>query len=373
MGDFVLFDKTAQLGKGYFIAFVNRSQLLYFFLFLPKFLQFPYLFFVILAVGLLSQLNLFVLSKCLSFNYSQMGYQGLAGLLGKKPIRLIATVGIGIIFIKMSFIILGYSELIQQFIFPSMKQMWLILFILLISIYIASQGMEKTMRFGIIAFMCTFWIIFLYIPTFSPKFVKIYDLYPIFRNDVAGIPWKGILMVWSSLSGPEFLILLLPWINSREKIMKYLSIGNAISILEYLTVFIACLFFFGTNYLRKINFPVVNMVKYMQSPIIERVEILMISLQMFYYVFFVSILLLCLYGAIRISIGRQHKETTRKGFFLLSIFVLAGLFFINAFLWREGEELNKWVNLQLWTGALTYLLVPSALLTVIKIKGKSSQ
>lgn len=98
----------------------------------------------------------------------------------------------------------------------------------------------------------------------------------------------------------------------------------------------------------------------------------MISLQMFHYVFFISVLLLCLYGAIRISAGTQYKETTRKGFYAVCLLVLAGVFLIQLFYWREGKELNHWANVQLFSGAFTYLLIPSLLLAVTKIKGRRS-
>jgi len=156
MGDYKLFDKTAELGNGFIIAFVHQSQLLYFVLFLPKMLQQSYLLFGILAVGILSQINLLILSKSLSYMDSKQGYNGFAKLFGHRNLRIIAFAGIAVILIKLCFIVLGYAEIVHQFIFPSMQPSWLFLFIMLICTYIASQGMEKTLRFGIIAFFCTF-------------------------------------------------------------------------------------------------------------------------------------------------------------------------------------------------------------------------
>jgi len=54
------------------------------------------------------------------------------------------------------------------------------------------------------------------------------------------------------------------------------------------------------------------MIRYPQTPVFERIEIVMISMQMFQYVFLASFLLLSLYGAIRISARSVHKETSRK-------------------------------------------------------------
>lgn len=373
MGEIKLFDKTADLGNGYIITFVHQSHLLYFVLLLPKLLQHSYLLFGILAIGILSQLNLFILSKSLSYMDPQQGFTGFAKLLGERKLRIIAFTGIAVILIKLCFIVLGYAEIVHLFIFPSIQRPWLILFIMLACTYIASQGMEKTLRFGIIAFFCTFWMIFLYIPNFFPPIADIHDLYPLIPADLAHHPWKGTLMVWSSLSGPEYLILLLPWINAKEKTLKYLSIANLLSILQYKVIFIACLFFFGSPYLGKISFPVVNMVEYLQSPVFERVEIIMISLQMFQYVFFASFFLLCLYGAIRISAGTQYKETARRSLYAVSLFVLGCLLIIDQLFWREGKELNGWTNLQLWTGSITYLLVPSLLFAANTMKRRRSR
>ncbi|KKK37245.1 spore gernimation protein [Mesobacillus campisalis] len=373
MGDYKLFDKTAEFGNGFIIAFVHQSQLLYFVLFLPKMLQQSYLLFGILAVGILSQINLFILSKSMSYMDSKQGYNGFAKLFGHRNLRIIAFAGIAVILIKLCFIVLGYAEIVHQFIFPSMQPSWLFLFIMLICTYIASQGMEKTLRFGIIAFFCTFWMILLYIPYFVPPGADVLDLYPLIPAGRDEHPWKGMLMIWSSLSGPEYIILALPWINPKQKALTYLSIANGISVFLYIVLFMACLFFFGTPYLGKISYPVLNMIRYLQTPVFERIEIVMISMQMFQYVFLASFLLLSLYGAIRISACSVHKETGRKGLYGVSFFVLVCLFLIDQFFGRQGKELNGWTNLQLWSGTLTYLLIPSLLLVAnIRRRRRSS-
>jgi hypothetical protein len=152
-----------------------------------------------------------------------------------------------------------------------------------------------------------------------------------------------------------------------------MSIGNALSVFEYLVLFAACILYYGSPYLEKISFPVVNMIRYLQSPVFERVDLILISLNMIYFLYLIALFLLFLYGAIRIAAGRININTNRKDFFVSVIVVFIGMLVINGRYWREGQELNVWVTLQLWLGAITYLLVPSVLAIAMKWKRGQSR
>ncbi|MDI5788706.1 hypothetical protein PO124_10775 [Bacillus licheniformis] len=67
-------------------------------------------------------------------------------------------------------------------------------------------------------------------------------------------------------SSPEYLICLAPWFSKEANVLKCLSVGNAISLFEYLFClsvhcFLRLLLFAGNR------FPVMNMLRYLQSPI----------------------------------------------------------------------------------------------------------
>lgn len=314
MTAFSLYDKTSTSSSVYVMFMVNRLQMLYFILIMPSHLVHPYMIWGIIAIGILSQINLTMLSKWVASDYSAKGYQGFVQLFGERMVRFFAFIGLFVILIKITVIALGYVEVVYQFIFPLMNTNWMILFILLISWYVAAQGMEKAIRFVVIAFLSTVWIILVYFPFFFPPIASLYDLYPLIPVDWSMHSWKGLLFIWSSLSGPEYLICLVPWLNSKQKMLKYLTIANAMSVLEYLLLFVASLLFFGSNYLSKSKFPVIDMIRYLQSPVFDRIDIILISVHMFHFVFAISIFLLYFYGAVRIIVGRLHEQTTRIGF-----------------------------------------------------------
>jgi hypothetical protein len=367
---FSLYDKTSALGGVYVMFMTNRMQMLYFILLMPSYLVHPYMIWGIVAIGILSQVNLMMLSKWFSSNYSAKGYQGFVELFGERAVRLFAFAGLFLLVVKLIVITLGYVELVHQVMFPSMNTNWLILFILLISCYVAAHGMEKTIRFVVIVFLSTVWMILFFFPFFFPPIASLHDLYPLIPTDWSMRSWKALLFVWSSLSGPEYLICLAPWLRPQQKMLKYLTLANTMSVLEYLILFVASLLFFGSNYLSKIKFPTLDITRYLQSPAFERIDIILISVNMFRFVFAISIFLLCFYGAVRIIVGRLHEQTTRIGFMASCITIFVCMIIVNQWFWKGATGENIWLTLQIWLGAVTYLLVPAFLLVAIKQKGR---
>jgi hypothetical protein len=367
---FSLFEKTSPFGGVYVMFMVNRLQMIYFVLIMPMYLVQPSMIWAIVAIGLLSQLNLMMVAKWFSSDFSAKGYQGFVELFGERAIRFFALAGLFLIFIKISVITMGYVEILHTFMFPSMNHNWLILFLVLTSFYIAAKGMEKTIRFVIIAFLCTVWMIAFFYPFFIKPIASLYDLYPLIPTEWSANSWKALLFIWSSLSGPEYLICLSPWIKPKQNMIKYVTFANIFSVLEYLIVFIGSLFFFGSNYLSKTNFPVVHMMRYLQSPIFERVDLILISIHMFHVMFALSLLLLCWYGAFRIMAGRLHEQTTPIGFLSSCLMMYLCLVIVNQSFWNAGVTENTWLDFQIWVGAFTYFLVPAFLLAAIKARGR---
>lgn len=212
-----LFSRTSTLGGIYFLFLVNRMQMHYFILIMPVYLIHSYMVWGIIVMGLLSQLNLMMLSKWFTSSYAAKGYQGFVQLFGKRPVQVFAILGYLVILLKISVITLGYVDMLQSFIYPSMNKKWLILMILLISLFVASHGMEKTLRFVIIAFLCGAWIVIVFIPFFFPPLATYRELYPLIPTEWSKQSWLGLLFIWSAFSGPVYLAFLVPWLSSNKK------------------------------------------------------------------------------------------------------------------------------------------------------------
>ncbi|WP_017726479.1 GerAB/ArcD/ProY family transporter [Halalkalibacterium ligniniphilum] len=364
-----LYMKTSTLGGEYALFFVNRMQMLYLVLLMPIYLIDPYMIWIILAVGVASHFNLVIFSKWFSSDHSRNGYQGFVQLFGKRPIRFFTVIGLLVIVLKVTVFVIGYVEIVQQFMFPSINTNWLIIVLFLCSCYLAAKGMENTLRFAVIVFLSLVWVIFLFFFFYFPPIASLRDLYPLFPSEWSLHSWKGVLFVWSSLSGPEYLIFLAPWFAPQQTFKKHLLYANALSVLEYIILFIASLFFFGAHYLEKTNFPIVNMLRYIQSPVFERIDLILLTFYIFHYAFVLAIFLLLFYGAIRIIGNKVHKQPTPIGFVICSLFILACMILVNEGIWQDEAKQNLWLNTQLWVGALTYLCIPTILFVAGKRKG----
>ncbi|WP_407272714.1 GerAB/ArcD/ProY family transporter [Radiobacillus sp. PE A8.2] len=363
-----LFNKVSSLSGVYVFFMVNRMQALYLVLLMPAYLVHPHMIWGIIIMGILSHFNLWMLSKSFSSGVLSKGYEGFVQLFGTRLVRILAFVGLFMIFIKITVLSLGYIEIANQFILPSINSNWLVLFLFIVVYYLASQGIEKTILFSVIAFFSTIWLMFTLHTFLLPPIASIHDLYPLIPTEWSMDSWKALLLIWASLSGPEYLIFLSPWLNPEQNKLKYWGFANALAILEYLLLFISSLFFFGSDYLEKIKYPVANMIRYLQWPLFERIDILLISFYMFHFVFIISLYLLYFYGATRIILGRVNKQTSKSGFAIIFLTILVSVILINSFFWSSEVE-NFWLKLQVGSGAITYIFVPALLLLAIKRKG----
>lgn len=364
-----LFNKNATYNGFYVMLMVNRLQMLYFFFIMPRFLIHPFMIWVLVAVGILSQLNLLLLSKWFSTRFSSKGYNGFVQLFGKKLVRILSFIGLFFILLKLFVVMLGFSEIVQIFMFPSIDSNWLIFFILLSCLYVAGKGVEKTIRFVVISFLCTFWMFLFFAFFFFSPIAQLSDLYPIIPMEWNRESWKGIFLILSSFSGPEFLVFLGPWFKTNNKTFRYLSYGNALTVIEYVFLYMASLFYFGSNYLSKSQFPIVTMARYFQNPVIERIDMVMLSLELFNIVFAVSIFLLLFYGASKIAFGKIEKPPSRVGFIFSVFLIFIGMILVNELIWKSGEKQVILLNLQILAGSLSYLVVPIVIILKMKIKG----
>jgi len=363
-----LFRKSTPIKAVTIFFLANRFQVLFFFLVFPEYMASPHLIWFIIALGILSQGNLFILSKWFSTTYSK-GYVGFVELFGEWKFRMLTAVALFPVLVKISFFAINYIAVTRQYIFPSISPSWLILVLLLISMYVAIKGMENTIRFSIIAFFAVIWMILLFFPFFFPPNAAWYNLFPL-TSDWSDQTWKGILFIWASLSGPEYLICLVPWLKQDQKIGKYLTWANILTIGELLIALIASLLFFGHHYLKVIKLPYIELTRYLQSPIFERIDMVLISFYLFHFVFMIAILLLFFYGAVRIIFKKANTKTTRKGFFFSSLVIAAFIITLYQLLGTYENQFKAWMNVEIWMSGFTYLFIPSFLVICSKLKGR---
>lgn len=362
-----LFRSTKPIRTVTIFFLTNRFQVFFFLLVFPEYMASPHLIWLIIVLGILSQGNLLILSKWFATSYAAKGYAGFVDLFGEWKLRLLTATALIPVLVKVSFLTVNYVAVTRQYIFPSISPVWLIVVFLSISIYVAIKGMENTIRFSIITFFIVIWMILLFLPFFFPPNAAWFNLFPL--SGLSHQTWKGTLFIWASLSGPEYLICLVPWLKQDNKIGKYLAWANILTIGELLIVLITSLLFFGQNYLKLIKLPYVEMTRYLQSPVFERIDMVVITFYLFHFVFMIAILLLFFYGGLRIIFNKTNTNTTRKGFFFSTVLIAAIILSLYQILWTYENQFRSFMSIDIWVSGFTYLFIPSFLVICSKIKG----
>lgn len=111
------------------------------------------------------------------------------------------------------------------------------------------------------------------------------------------------------------------------------------------------------------------MSRYFQNPVFERIDMIMLSFELFNLVFAVSLFLLLFYGASRIAFGKLSKPTSGKGLLFSVFLIFIGMILVNELFWKPWEKQNFLLNLQIIAGSISYFLVPLVIVLAMKKRG----
>lgn len=349
---------------------VNRFQIVYFIHFLPHVLIYPYMIWIIPIVALLSHLNLWVLSKWLHTQQAHLGRAGFTQILGGIAVRILAFLGIGVILTQSTILTLSYLEVVHQTLFPSMGKLTPIILLALAAFYLARLGMISVGKFAIITFLMSSWLLVLYFQFFFPQKAVYEHLLPIIPQNAPQNILPILLTVWASFSGPEYLAFTGKRFPPSPRLFRWMALGNAITMFEYVFFFVITLLFYGPEYLQKIDLPVVQIVRYIELPFFERLEMVMVSNYMIMIIFLNALFIHYLYDAFCTVANFVHKPKSPIGLFITTIVLISFMYFFNKYLWVLETEQKWWTTFYIWMSSATYAVIPSFLALTAFLKNK---
>ncbi len=355
-----LFDSDTPLQPWFWAVMTNRIQIGYFVLILPGVLVYPYMLWVILIAGLLAFVNILLIGKC-------MALSGLRNFAGSAWMRVLSVPCMAVVLLKMTIIVKGYVAIVHQVLFPSVTTGTFMVLMLLAAFYLARYGMLTVLRFGVTAFISTLWLVMLFGYVLAGADYS--HLFPLIPRHFPANGLEAFLFVWSAFAGPEYFIALGPWSGGR-RLTKYLAAGHVFSILEYVYLFAISLMFFGPYYLKKLEYPIVHLIRYIQLPFFERVEMIMIPVYMTSQLLFLSLFLLYLYGSIRVMLNRLDKPARVRGLTMVSLAAAGYLLVVDRWFWSTDLQRKIWEQLQVFVGGITFVLAPVLFLAVHAIHNR---
>lgn len=352
---------------------VNRFQLVSLLIFTPRVFVYPHLIWFLLLFGVISYLNLRILSCWINSNRGQQGYRGIVDLFGTVLSKIIFIAAFIIIAIKFSILSSEYVHLLNQYLLREQSEIVLSVLLISTAIYLASQGVGHTLKFVVFAFIGSVWILIVFIYVFFLSMDHWNNLYPIFSTKLPDEPYFSLLKLWALYSGPEYLVILAPWIRPGTNILRCASAGNAASVFEYVVLLTVVCMFYGREYLQLLEQPFITIIRYIQLPFVERIDMIVIPAFSLTFLFNLSLMLLLGYGAFT-RFGSLDKDGTNTCLFALFslLFMLSGILF-NTWFWGEETGRQFWRNVLLVISAAGYTFFPLMLMVVNWWKERTGQ
>lgn len=224
---------------------------------------------VIVPVYLAVTLNIVLINSVYRLG---KGRSLFAILEGGFPKWLLAPV---YLFVGSIFALIGclvvkqYVLIYQMIVFPSTSDIMMKIFIDVLIFLFVTKGIYNMSKANTIIVF----ILFMIIPTGFMMF-KEFDLMRLtpylFKE---GKDWlEGFVNVYAAFMGYELSLLLFPYAEKNNKWLKYVHLGNTITMLVYLVLTFVCYGFFNYLELNHLSFPLLDMFGYLQFSFVERIQ-----------------------------------------------------------------------------------------------------
>ncbi|MGM0836378.1 MAG: GerAB/ArcD/ProY family transporter [Bacillota bacterium] len=171
-------------------------------------------------------------------------------------------------------IIIGYLELALSWGYEGVYEWVGTLTLLLVTIYAVSGGFRVIAGVCFLAFIMTFWLLFvLYQPLDSLQVTRILPILSSPPSDLMeGVFWSSYTML-----GFESLFFIYPFIKEKNKLHFFSQLAVWFTTFLVLIATIVSILFFSAEELKNLIWPMVRMISAVRFPFVERFEILGVS------------------------------------------------------------------------------------------------
>ncbi|RIX48639.1 spore gernimation protein [Paenibacillus nanensis] len=174
-----------------------------------------------------------------------------------------------------SFVGKQYMNVLQTVTFPTTNTMLIYLLYAYMLYLLLTKSIYVIGKASILFFLATIWMVALLV-YFLPYW-DIHNLTPfLFQNAANPVSLKNWLEVYSGFIGYELAVLLIPYAEADNKLFKGVYWGHLLVTFVYFSVILVSYGFFGLRYLQAAQFPLVDLLAFIEFPFINRIENLLL-------------------------------------------------------------------------------------------------
>lgn len=269
------------------------------------------------------------------------------------PIYVTMIVNMGVLAIMLTKV---YSLLIKLMLFKEINTNILVVLILISVLFFLSKGIYNVAKITTAFFFITIFYIFVF-PLLFPEF-SFTRMTPFFFQGDINI-WKGFVDIYKAFIGFCVALFIIPYVEKQTHFGKAIFFGHFLTTIAYLLVCIISFGFFSFEQMKQILYPVLMLLKYVQTPVIERVENITFS------VYILSIIVsVAFYYWISVQFLRRFFRNTserRLTFIIVVITFLLSLFF------EKQREIDFIMNIHIYPFMFMSFFLPIFTLFCIKL------
>ncbi|WP_035446111.1 GerAB/ArcD/ProY family transporter [Bacillus sp. UNC41MFS5] len=248
-------------------------------------------------------------------------------------------------------VLLGFIEIIQVWMFPTLPSWILCSLILVVVYYCVSGGFRVIVGVSFLSFIFPqITLIVLYI--FPLKAAHFSNLLPIMNHSFLDM-LDAVKSSMYTLAGTETLLMFYPFIRDPKSSKKFAHLAVLFTTLLYTLSAIVSFTYYSERQLKEIIWPELTLIKIIRLSFLERFEYLYISM----YLIIVSALITLLLWCTTRGLKRIFKKKQKNFLIILSLLSVVISQLINE-QWKE--TLGKYVtqlNLWIFYGYIPILLI----------------
>jgi spore germination protein (amino acid permease) len=254
-------------------------------------------------------------------------------------------------------VLIGFIEIIQVWMFPTMPS-WILSTLILLSVYYCvSGGFRVIVGMSFLSFIFP-QILLIALFIFPLKYAHFSNLLPIMSHSFMDMA-DSIKSSMYSIAGTEALLMYYPFIRDPKASKKFAHLSVLFTTILYTISAIVSFTFFSENQLKTTIWPELSLTKTVTLPFLERFEYLYISMYLIIVSALIALFLWCSSRGLKIIFNRKQKYTL----LLLCLLSIILCHFNGSF----KDILNKFIiQMNLW---IFYGYIPILLLVFTFFRG----
>lgn len=226
-----------------------------------------------------------------------------------------------------------YVIIFQVYVFPTTHPMYIKALVDILTFILVIKGIYNISKAATNFFVMVIWMIFLLL--FFIKGFQWMNLTPFFFQKTSDI-WTGGLSIYSAFLGYELTLLLFPYSEKNKGLIKAIFIGNLMTTFTYIAVSLVCFGFYSFNQLKRMKYPLIDLLAYIKFPFVERIENL-------FFAFFLLSTLVTIAMYIWAAKETLHRVIPKANTQWLTAFLL-GIAFVVSWIPDTLNKTEKWLK-----------------------------